>query len=44
LIVVVGSRFQPARMRVVNPNSMEIRSTKDETRKSNAHGFVRSVR
>ena len=43
LIVAVGSRSYPAKIRKGRPMTMEIRSTKDEIRKSNAHGFDRSV-
>ncbi len=44
LIVAVGSRFHPANIRVGKPMRIEMRSIKDETRKSTAHGFDRSVR
>jgi hypothetical protein len=44
LIVVVGSSSHPDKMRNVKPTRIEIRSIKDEARKSNAHVFDRSVR
>ena len=43
VIVAVGSRFQPAKIRVGRPTRIEMRSTRDETKKRRAHGFDRSV-
>lgn len=42
LFVLVKSRFQPARIRVLKPKINEIMLAIDEARKRNAHGFVRS--
>ncbi len=44
VFVVVGSSSHPAKILVVRPARIEIKSIKDEARKSNAHGFDRSVR
>ena len=44
LFVVVGSRFHPAKIRVVKPTIIDIKSTNDDIRNNKAHGFVRSIR
>lgn len=44
LVVLVGSRFQPANIREGKPISIDMRSTMDEIRRSKAHGFERSIR